>query len=569
MNRPDPRLLRRTRAARVHLAIAVGLGLLTALLAIGQAGLIAIAIDGAFWRGATLGSLQAVIVALAVVLLGRATVGWAQEVAAHRASASVKSALRRDIVAAALRRGADQTMEDRTARVVTVATTGVDALDVYYARFIPQVVLAVILPLAVVIAILPVDPIAAVTVAATVPLIVVFMALVGKVAESRRRRRWSALARLSHHFLDVVAGLPTLKLFGRSRIQVERLAATTDDYRRESLAAMRVAFLSALVLELFATLAVALVAVGVGLRLVAGSMDYATGLFVLVLAPEAYLPIRQLGVHYHASEDGLVASEAAFEIIGDADASHPAAGAAGVLDAGGLHLDADVPDIRAGGGIRVERVSVQRPDRAAATPDELSITVRAGEVVALTGPSGSGKSSLLAAILGLVPISTGSIQAWGGTDGRSVDLRGLQPAAWRATVGWVPQLPYLFAGTVADNVRLGAADASDRQVLEALAAVGLDDVDPAARLGEHGTGLSSGEGRRLAVARALVRDARLLLLDEPTAGLDGDSERQVLEAIVAVARSRSAAVLLVAHRPAAIAAADRVVRIAPVQEAAA
>jgi thiol reductant ABC exporter CydD subunit len=433
----------------------------------------------------------------------------------------------------------------RSGEVVALATRGVDALDGYFARYLPQLVLASVLPVVIVLTILGSDAISAFTILATVPLVVLFMVLVGLASERRRQRRWRALARLAHHFLDVVAGLPTLKVFGRAGAQVGALERTTDDYRRETLAALRVAFLSAFVLELFATLSVALIAVGIGLRLVAGELDLRTGLFVLVLAPEAYLPLRQLGAQFHAAEEGMGAAEQAFAII---EAPEPPAASR-----------ADVPDLREG-GLFVEDVTVRQPERGLLAPYRASLVVRAGEVVALAGPSGAGKTTLLAVVAGLLPPDEGRV--WLGDGDRRVGLDELEPAAWRRRVAWVAQDPYLFAGTLADNVRLGAPDAPESAVKAALAAVGLAGLDPATVLGERGSGLSSGQRRRVAIARAFVRDAPLVLLDEPTAGLDEASERLVLAAVRDLARTERRAVILVAHRPAALALADRVVRLA-------
>ncbi len=540
----DPRLLRSARATRTHLAVSVVLGLTTAGLAIAQARLLADAVSAAFLTGAGLAALGGTIALLGFVLAGRAAVSWAQESAAHRASAGVKSSLRLALLRRAVGMGPRWSAGARSGEVVALATSGVDALDGYFARYLPQLVLATVLPVVVVLTILAADTIAALTVALTVPLIVVFMVLVGLATERRRQRRWRALARLSHHFLDVVAGLPTLKVFGRARAQLGALERTTDDYRRESLAALRVAFLSAFVLELFATLSVALVAVGIGLRLVAGDLDLRTGLFVLVLAPEAYLPLRQLGAQFHASEDGLAAADRAFEII---EAPAPPMGAR-----------TDVPDLRVG-ELLVEAVTVRQPKRELLAPYRASLVVRPGEVVALAGPSGAGKTTLLQAIAGLLRPDEG--QVWVGGGGHRVALDDLDPAAWRRCVAWVPQDPYLFAATVADNVRLGAPDAPEAAVRVALAAVGLGELDVRMPLGERGAGLSSGQRRRVAVARAFVRDAPLVLLDEPTAGLDEASERLVLAAVQDLARTDRRAVILVAHRPAALAVADRVVRL--------
>ncbi len=541
----DPRLLRAARGTAVVLVVAVALGAVTAGLAIAQAALLAHAIASAFQGGAGVGALRGTLVALAAVLAARAAVGWGREAAAYRASASVKSTLRRRLLERTATLGPRWSSEARSGEVVALATRGLDALDGYFARVLPQLALAAIVPVAVVVALATADLLAAATVALTVPLIPLFMALVGRASADRNRARWDALARLAHYFVDVVTGLPTLKVFGRSRAQVDALRRVTDDYRRETLATLRVAFLSAFVLELLATFAVALVAVGVGLRLVNGGLDLRTGLFVLVLAPEAYLPLRRLGAQYHDSEEGLTAAAAVFDVI---DAPEPPARAGGGL-----------PDLRTG-ELRVDGVTVRHPGRELEAPSRVSFTVQPGEVVALSGPSGAGKSTLLQVILGLVPADEGWVSVRDGR-GAVADVARVDGEAWRRRVAWVPQQPFLFAGTVAENVRLAMPMASDGAVRAAMDAVGLGDVTPATVLGERGEGLSSGQRRRLGVARALLRPAALLLLDEPTAGLDPEAEAAVLEAVSEAARGRGLAVVLVAHRPAALAIADRVVEV--------
>lgn len=542
----DRRLVGLARAALAHLAVSVLLGLITASLAIAQAGLLADAVSATFLRGAGLDALGGTLAALGFVLLGRAATGWVQESNAHRASAAVKSRLRQAILDRAVRLGPRWSSAGGTAEIVALATRGVDALDAYYAKYLPQIALAVIIPAAVVAALVSADLVAAVTVAVTVPVIVVFMVLIGRTAEGHRRRRWQALTRLAHHFLDIVQGLSTLKVFGRARAQVAALERVTDDYRIETMAALRIAFLSAFALEFFATLSVALVAVGVGLRLVTGDLDLRTGLFVLVLAPEAYLPLRQLGLHFHASEEGRAAIRSAFELI---DTPSPVAG-----------VRTDVPDLRAG-LLRVDGVAVRQPGRDLLAPDLVSFVLHPGQIVAISGPSGTGKSTLLMAILGLIPVDGGAISAVG-PDGQALEIGELDPALWRRQLAWVPQAPFLVSGTVADNIRLTAPEASDAAIRNALGAVGLGHVDPSLVLGDRGVGLSSGERRRVVVARALARDAALLLVDEPTAGLDEETEQVVLAAIVRRARETGTMVILVAHRPAAIAVADCEVRLA-------
>ena len=550
MRRLDPRLLRQARDARVPIGLVVLLGFASAALAIAQAVLLADAITAAVERRAAVADLSAVLTALAIVLAARAIVGWANESAANRASAGIKSGIRMALLRHVVELGPRWAAGAQSGALVALATRGIDALDGYFARYLPQLVLATVLPIAVVLTILPADPLSALIVALTIPVIVVFLALIGMATGAQRKRRWHALARLSHHFLDVVTGLPTLRAFGRSRVQMAALEVVTDAYRRETLRALRVAFLSAFVLEMGATLSVAVVAVGIGLRLVDGQLDLRTGLFVLILAPEAYLPLRALGTQFHASEEGLEAAEAAFEVI-----ETP-------LPRGGTRTD--VPDLRSG-ELRVDRVSVRQPGRAIEAPSDVSFTVRGGEMVAIAGPSGVGKTTLLEVLAGLVSADEGTVVA-AGPDG-SVPVAELDPSAWRSHVGYVAQEPYLFPGSVADNVRLAAPAATAAEIMDALASVGLGGLDPAMPLGEGGSGLSTGQRRRIAIARAVVRDAPLLLLDEPTAGLDEATERQVLATVHALARRDGRAVVVVAHRSAALASVDRIVDVVSAGEA--
>ncbi len=315
MTPADRRLLASGRLARVALVAAVALGVLSSGLVVAQAALLARSITGAFLGGLGPADLAAPLAALAVVLAARALLGWGSEVVAQRISGAVKADLRRRLLARAVDLGPRWAAEAHSGEVVLLATRGLDALDGYYARYLPQVGLAAIVPVVVIACLATADVVAALTVALTVPLIPVFMVLVGRMSAVRRRRRWTALSRLAHRFLDVVAGLPTLRAFGRADAQVAILRRASDAYRVETMGVLRVAFLSALVLELLATISVALVAVGIGLRLVVGGLDLETGLFALVLAPEAYLPLRRLGAEFHASEEGLAAASSAFAIL--------------------------------------------------------------------------------------------------------------------------------------------------------------------------------------------------------------------------------------------------------------
>jgi len=544
MRAADRRLLRVAGVAAGALATAIALGVATAVLAVAQAWLLAESIAGAFQGGRTLAGLAGPLVALAVVLAARAALGWGGEVAAQRISSQAKSTLRRRVLERAATLGPRWSSEASSAELVLLTTHGLDALDGYFGRYVPQVGLAVIVPAVVVVCLATADTVAALTVLLTVPLIPVFMILIGRASVIQRSRRWTALSRLAHRFLDLVAGLPTLRAYGQADAQVVALRRSTDAYRRETMATLRIAFLSALALELLATISVALVAVGVGLRLVEGWLTLQTGLFVLVLAPEAYLPLRRLGAEFHASEQGLSAAAAATAVLD-----------APLLPAGDR---TEIPSLD-GGRLVVEGLSVVAPGRDALAPFEASLEVAPGEVVAMAGPSGAGKSTLLLAVMGLVSPAAGGVRIVDG-EGRSIAVEELDGTAWRDHVAWLPQQPFLFAGTVAENVRLGRPGASDDAVREGLDRLGLDDLSLDRQLGERGAGLSSGQRRRLGLARVLLRSAPIVLLDEPTAGLDALSEARILEVIRAEA-DRGAAVLLVAHRPATKSVADRVVAI--------
>lgn len=539
----DPRLLRYARATRFFLAAVVGLGLVGAALVIAQAMLIAEIVVGGFEDGLTVTELRTPLLLLAAVAVGRALVAWLTELAAHRASAAVKSELRGRLLERAALLGPGWLSGQRTGSLVALATRGVDALDDYFARYLPQLGLAVVVPVAVLARIVTEDWVSAAIIVVTLPLIPLFMILIGWATQSRMDRQWQLLSRLSGHFLDVVAGLPTLKVFGRAKAQAESIRTITTQYRRATLRTLRIAFLSSFALELLATLSVALVAVTIGMRLVHGELDLYTGLVVLILAPEAYLPIRQVGAQYHAAAEGLSAAEEIFAVL---ETEPRAAGTE------------DVPDsVR----LELEGVTVRHEGRTDPSLDAASLTVEPGETVALVGPSGVGKSTLLNVVLGFAVPDEGRVRVGGR------DLAELDPERWRSRIAWVPQRPHLFAGTIAENVRLARPDADDEAVVAALRDAGAYDFvaelpdGERTLLGEDGAGLSAGQRQRLALARAFLADRPLLLLDEPTASLDGETEAGIVDAVRRLAAGRT--VLLVVHRPALLAVADRVVTLEP------
>ncbi|MFF4907854.1 thiol reductant ABC exporter subunit CydD [Streptomyces sp. NPDC001260] len=536
----DPRLLRYARATRLFMVAVVGLGAVGAALVIAQAMLIAETVVGAFQHGLSVGELRTPLLLLVAVAGGRALVSWLTELAAHRASAAVKSELRGRLLERAVALGPGWLSGQRTGSLVALATRGVDALDDYFSRYLPQLGLAIVVPVAVLARIVTEDWVSAAIIVGTLPLIPVFMMLIGWATQSRMDRQWRLLSRLSGHFLDVVAGLPTLKVFGRAKAQAESIKRITGEYRQATMRTLRIAFISSFALELLSTLSVALVAVTIGMRLVHGDMDLYIGLVILVLAPEAYLPLRQVGAQYHAAAEGLAAAEEIFAVL---EAPLPA------------HGTADVP----AGRIAFEGLTVRYPGRAENAVSDVSFAVEPGETVALVGPSGAGKSTLLHVLLGFVPVAEGRVRVGG------VDLADADLGQWRSQVAWVPQRPHLFAGTIAENVRLARPEADDAAVRRALGDAGAlpfvdalpDGADTV--LGEDGAGLSAGQRQRLALARAFLADRPVLLLDEPTAALDGATEAEVVEAVRRLAVGRT--VLLVVHRPALLGVAGRVVRL--------
>ncbi len=483
------------------------------------------------------------LVALVGVVVARALGAWGFEVVGRRAAGDVISQLRLDVVETRLRRRPAALDGVQSGEVATAAVSGVDALETTFARYLPQLVLAAVVPVAVLALVASIDLLAAGVMLLTLPLVPVFMWLVGRHTERRARERWQALALLSNHFLDVVRGLPTLRAFNRSRAQTERIVEVSEDYRRTTMGTLRVAFLSGAIIELAATLGIALVAVVVGVRLAEGGIGFEPALTILVLAPELYLPLRNLAAQWHASADGAAVAERLLDL---ADAPAVAAGTASPPDPG------LVP-------IRFERVSFAYPARDVEVLRAIDLEIRPGETLAIVGPSGGGKSTLASLLLRLAEPTSGRILV--GAD----ELALLDAEAWRTRTAYVPQRPMLFRGTVADNIRLGDPSADEKRMRSAAALAGADGFVsrlPAQYetvLGDGGRQLSTGQRRRLALARAFLRDAPLVILDEPTADLDDASAEIVTEAIGRLRVART--VVLVAHRPELAALADRIVRL--------
>ena len=543
----DRRLLARARSIRVALGVDIGLGLVATGLLIAQAVIVATLVAMAFDRGRP-GAVAPLLAALAVVVAVRAALSGATETIGRSAAARVMSDLRLALVTARLASGAPgQTSDDEvgSGEIATAAVAGVDALEVYLARYLPQVVLSVTVPVAVLATALLVDPTSAAIMLVTLPVIPVFLALVGSSAGARARERWEALAHLSNHVLDVLRGMPTLRAYNRADAQADLVAESGERYRDGTMRVLRLSFLSGAVLDLAATLGTALVAVTVGVRLIGGGLTLRAGLIVLLLTPELYAPLRALGTLFHASTDGLAAAGRILD----------------VLEATATASDGDGTP-RGWQRVELARVTVEHPDRGGAVVRDLDLELRRGEVVVLTGPSGAGKSTTASLLLGLRRPDAGAVLI----DGR--DLATLDVRAWRREIGWLPQRPTMFRGTIRENISLGDPDASPERVAAAAELAGLGAVvadlprgyDTV--IGPGGRGLSAGEQRRIALARALLPEPALLVLDEPFAHLDPESTAVVAQAIARVAPGR--AVLVVEHDARPLAVAHRIVELRPV-----
>jgi ATP-binding cassette subfamily C protein CydCD len=550
----DPRLLRYARSTRGFIVLAVLLGIATAILVIAQARLLSDAIVKVTAGGESWDQVRTGVYLVGLVFVVRAIVAWFSEVAAVRASARAKAELREATLDHIIALGPASDAAKDPGALAALVTRGVDALDGYYARYLPQLVLAMIVPLAILLTVLGQDVLSTVIIAITIPLIPLFMILIGMYTKSRVDRQWKTLAVLSGHFLDLVSGLPTLKIFGRAKSQVDAIRAIGDRYRSTTMGVLRVSFLSSLALELLATLSVALVAVSIGLRLAEGQITFSVGLFVLLLAPEAYLPLRLVGQHFHAAAEGLGAAERVFTIL---DTPVPTGGA--------------TPPPVGPLTIEVDGLVVQYPDRPEPALAGATFTARPGTVTAVVGASGGGKSTLLNALLCFIEPTGGHVRLVS-ADGAPVDLRDVDVPAWRRRLGWLPQRAHLVTAdlasepTIAEAIRLARPEATDDDLWRALDAAGLSDEIRAlplgidTRLAADGSGLSVGQRQRLALARALAAQGDVVLLDEPTAALDSATETAVVEAIGRLAQ-RGAVVIVVAHRPALIEIADQVIRL--------
>jgi ATP-binding cassette subfamily C protein CydCD len=540
----DRRLIRESTPARVHLALAGALGAISAGLIVAQAALLAYIIDRAAMHHATVASLRPQLIALAAVLSARALTRAGFELSGRWGAVRVMSELRGRLVRRLLLEGPGQGPRgERTGELASTAVQGVEALEAYFAGYLPQLVMATVVPVAVIGWVISVDPITAGILAFTMPLLVIFMVLIGKGARVQAEGRWRALALLGAHFLDVVQGLPTLRAYGREHAQEQTLADVGERYRSETMRTLRTAFLSAFVLELCAMIGTALVAATIGVQLVAGTLSLQAGLTVLLLAPEMYGPLRQVGEKFHASADATSASERIFRAL---DSSPTITCPATPL----------APPNPAVVSVRLKAVGYEYPQRDGRILEDIDLELAPGKITALVGESGAGKSTIARLLMRLADPTAGEVACGG------VDLRVLDPDAWRRQIAWVPQRPTLFAGTIAQNIALCLPDAAPTDIHKAACDAGAGQFITElpkgldTPVGEGGRRLSVGQAQRIALARAFLADRPLLLLDEPTAHLDDAGARAVSDTIARLAHRRTT--LLIVHHPLLTELADHI-----------
>jgi ATP-binding cassette subfamily C protein CydD len=543
------RLLHQEKAARVDLILAIGLGLLAGIMLVWQARCLSRVVSQVFLEEKTLQDVQWLLLVFMILALVRAGASWGSEVAANRMAGRVKVDLRQRLATQLLALGPAYARGERSGELTNTVVEGVEALDAYLGQYLPQLALAALIPLTILVVVFPTDWLSGLVLLLTAPLIPVFMVLIGNLADALTRRQWASLSRMSAHFLDVLQGLATLKLLGRSRDQIRTIAQISDRYCKTTLGVLRVAFLSALVMELVATLSTAVVAVEIGLRVLYARLGFEYAFFILLLAPEFYHPLRLLGVRFHAGIAGVTASRRIFEVL-DVVPAHVKSGTATKR---AIDLEKNLT-------LEFVDVHYAYDDRQRPALEGFSCRVSHGQRVALVGPSGAGKSTAVHLLLCFIEPGQGEITVNG------VPLWDLAASDWRASVAWVPQNPYLFHTTVADNIRLARPEASTHDVIGAARQAqahafiqalpqGYDTL-----VGERGARLSGGQAQRIALARAFLKDAPLLILDEATSNLDPVQETLLQEAIELLMHGRT--VLVIAHRLNTVYRADQILVMA-------
>jgi len=541
----DFRLLRQVPHLWAYIAILLGISTLAGLFTVLQAFTTTRIINNVFLARQALAQVAVPLAFLLVAIVGRALLHWVSEAVAHSVAGTVKARLREHVFQHVLALGPAYTRGERSGELTTTLTEGIEAIDAYFSQYIPQVITTVIITGLMLVVVFFFDTLSGIVLLVTLPLLPFFMILIGKTADALTKKRWSEMSLMSAHFLDVLQGLTTLKLFGRSKEQRESVKIVSERYQTATMKVLRIAFVSSLVMELGATISTAIIAVEIGLRLLYGMMPFEQAFFILLLTPEFYLPMRSLNSQFHASMNSAAAAQRLFDILEIPLPAHhtPAA--------------PQIPTLQAQLSLHNLSYSYAQEEEGQPAVQHVSFDIRAGETVALVGPSGAGKSTLAQLLLRFLEPDSGEILA----DGAPIHL--FRAKDWRQLVAWVPQHPYLFNMSIADNIRIGRPEATREEVIEAARKAHLHDFIQSLPqgydtvTGERGARLSGGQAQRLSLARAFLKDAPFLLLDEATSTLDPDTEAQILQAIETLRRGRM--VLVIAHRLNTVYTADRIV----------
>lgn len=540
----DKDLLREARRQWAAYGFTVLFGLSGGIAIILQARQLSRILNGVFLDGWTRVEAGRLFGPLLVILLARALFIWMSELSAGWLAIQIKTGLRSQLTQKIFSLGPAYARGENSGELVNTALQGVESLDAYFSQYLPQLLLAVLIPAAILVVVFPADWISGLVLLFTAPLIPIFMILIGKASESATRHQWNTLSRLSSYFLDTLQGLLELKLFGQSKARAEKLQAASEQYRLTTMKVLRLTFLSALVLEMAGTISTAIIAVQIGLRLLYGRMAFADAFFILLLAPEFYLPLRQLGMRFHASAAGLQAARRIFKILHEVESvsvvTHPAA--AGAFD-----------PIRS---ITFQGVSFTYPGQTGPALEGISFTAGIGEKIAIVGATGAGKSTLVYLLMRFAPAGDGQILV------NRIPLDTIPLEDWRRKIAWVSQKPVLFQGSMAENISLGKPEAASEEIIYAARQAHLDDFVRRlprgfdTELGEFGARLSGGEMQRVALARAFLLDAPILVFDEPTAHLDPQSEAWLEESMQKLGTGRIQ--FIIAHRLPTVYSADQI-----------
>lgn len=544
----DKRLAHEAKPVWGYMMLTVGLGIGIALLAVAQACYLSRVVAGVFIDGVTLNTVwNSLIIILGIIVL-RAVFQWVSEISVHEAAFRIKTSLCNRVMSHIVSLGPVYVRGERAGEIITTVVDGIEALQEYFSKYLPQLLLAAGIPLLVLVFVFPLDWKSGLILLLTGPLIPVFMILIGKLAEKKSLLQFQELSWMSAHFLDVLQGLMTLKVFGRAKDQTRVIERVSDSFRESTLSVLRIAFLSALVLEFLATMSTALVAVTIGLRLVYGTLSFSAGLFLLLLAPEFYTPLRALGSNFHAGLSGVNAAERIFEIL-DLPLMSVDENFIDKEGQRGQHLSSDFQ-------ISLQNVGLTYHAGDAPALKGINLSLFSGERVALVGPSGAGKTSIAQILLRFIEPSVGDVFVNGEL------LKTFSLKNWREQIAYIPQSPYLFAGSIEKNIQFGRPSATREDVISAAHEAsahefilnlpeGYDTF-----LGEGGTRLSGGQAQRIVIARAILKDAPLLILDEATSSLDTDNENKVQQALKRLTQGKTT--LIIAHRLSTVRQVDRI-----------